>query len=317
MKALRRSRRPVSKAVALLLFTRFCRLVSQRLASDSFSALNDICPGVTVVQNSSNGTTWFTDDVAALLFAVDHTFVLTKVDCVQTVPNQLSDRVTCVRGHTLDACAPRKYIQAATSSMSHALRVTFAHAYILQRAHQAGYDSIAILEADAVFVQRHLSETTVAQVHKLLESQDWSILRVGFRPYFLERNAVHHCPSRCRCTITAQYGESVCKLRGTGCDMRSSDFYIIRSDEFQPLSRRLLDLRGSSLSRVIDMQPIQLIRKTWLMIPQVSFQRTLDIPLDYQVGQSALYIKKCVLPRPLSQELTRHLQLLITHANKV
>ena len=47
--------------------------------------------------------------------------------------------------------------------------------------------------------------------------------------------------------------------------------------------------------------------KQWLALPQISIQIKLDIPVDYQVGLGALYAKKCVYPRPLSELVTRQL----------
>jgi len=35
--------------------------------------------------------------------------------------------------------------------------------------------------------------------------------------------------------------------------------------------------------------------------PRASIQTKLDIPIDYQIGLGALYVKKCVMPRPVSK----------------
>ena len=296
--------------ISILVWT--VRSLASRDVSRNLADIHQSCVATEVLTHSNGSRDGFTSDVLALLSAVEHTFILTKNDCVRSVPMQLAGRVTCVKGSALDACAPAKYIWATRTSMRHALRVTFAHAYILYIAHQEKYESVAVLEADAVFLNRDLSHEAVNQVHRLLKSRDWNVLRVGFRPYFLEQNAVDHCPRRCRCNLQHDYGKNLCSVRGNGCDLRSSDFYIIRRDGYKLLYQRLLHLHGRNLNRVIDTKPLQSMRKQWLLIPQLSFQSTLDIPLDYQVGQSALYLKKCVGPRPLPRELLKPLQFVVT-----
>jgi hypothetical protein len=53
------------------------------------------------------------------------------------------------------------------------------------------------------------------------------------------------------------------------------------------------------------MRPMRQFAKQWLLLPQISIQTKLDIPVDYQIGLGALYVKKCVHPRPLAEVVTR------------
>jgi len=281
---------------------------TSRQGTGVLHALQHTCPGATVKLSNNGSLDWFTEDITGLLATVDHTFILSRMDCIQSIPAQLAGRVTCVRGSIVDTCVPPAYTKARTASLRHALRVTFSHVYILYIAQQAHYANIAVIEADAVFMNRSLSRRTIVSVRRLVESREWNMIRVGFRPYFLEKSAVQHCPTRCRCILQSKFGENMCLLQGSSCDIRSSDFYMIPSREYAPLYRRILDSRRSILSRIIDMRPIQVTKRHWLLIPQLSFQSRLDIPLDYQIGQAALYVKKCVGPRPLSDALTRQLQ---------
>ena len=234
-----------------------------------------------------------------LLSLTDHIFVLAKGDCVIGAPSMHRAKVTCVHGEVIDMCAPAKFFYGPHS---HAMRVTFSHAVILQVAKEKQYRNVAIVEDDLTFINRRMSTDVVREFNKLLASSSWSLIRFGFRPYFLQHDAETHCPAKCRCTFGA-FGEHFCQMNRRGCDLRSSDLYIVHSRHFALLQSMLLDLRVSNSKRIIDLHPMRSFENQWLVIPQISFQSTLDVPTDYQLGSGALYIKKCVGPRPLPSEL--------------
>jgi GR25 family glycosyltransferase involved in LPS biosynthesis len=181
------------------------------------------------------------------------------------------------------------------------MKVTFSHAVVLKRALELGFRNIAVLEDDVAFLPRQYSSDIDQQFSRLLSSNSWSIIRLGFRAYFLENNAIHPCPRICRCSFDVSVGDHFCELRKAGCDLRSSDSYILNSRHFTHLLRELLDLRQANSKRIIDVYPMRAYENQWIMLPQVSFQRHLDIPLDYQLGLSALYTSKCAGPRPLGK----------------
>ena len=83
--------------------------------------------------------------------------------------------------------------------------------------------------------------------------------------------------------------------------MRSSDFYIIHKKSYAPLLSKILDLKQANSKRIIDTAPMRSLANQWLILPQASIQTKLDIPVDYQIGLGALYVKKCVMPRPVSK----------------
>jgi len=60
-----------------------------------------------------------------------------------------------------------------------------------------------------------------------------------------------------------------------------------------------LDLKQANSKRIIDTGPMRSLANQWLILPQASIQAKLDIPMDYQIGLGALYVKKCVMPRPV------------------
>ena len=140
---------------------------------------------------------------------------------------------------------------------------------------------------------------------RMLRTEDYgfcrllSMIRFGFRPYFIEKNSREPCPHRCRCYIKQKFAHEFCTLPSAGCDMRSSDFYIIHKKSYAPLLSKIVDIRQANSKRIIDTAPMRSLANQWLILPLASIQTKLDIPVDYQIGLSAVYVKKCVMPRPV------------------
>lgn len=255
------------------------------------------------VSGVGNSTT-LPEVVSHLLHKVDHIFVLSYTHCKTVIPPELHQSTTCVIGKALDDCAPKDFIRGPHI---HAMKVTFSHAVILKQALELGLSNIAVMEDDVAFIPRSYSADLDQQFSRLFLSNSWSIIRLGFRAYFLESSAIPPCPRTCRCLFHVSIGDHFCELRKSGCDLRSSDLYILNSRHFIQLQRLLLDLRQANPKRIIDVYPMRAFANQWIMLPQVSFQRQLDIPLDYQLGLSALYTSKCAGPRPLSKNASSQL----------
>tara|TARA_B110000003_G_C16487841_1_gene472243 strand:- start:271 stop:852 length:582 start_codon:yes stop_codon:yes gene_type:complete len=185
------------------------------------------------------------------------------------------------------------------------MKVSFTHATVLHLAQQAQHKHIAVLEDDVIIRHGAFTENLVRDFRALLASNAWGILRLGFRPYFLEKSSREHCPSKCQCHIKKNIGEQFCELSRVGCDMRSSDFYVIHENYYKLLRSKILDLRQANSKRIVDTHPMSHVIKQWLLLPQISIQTKLDIPVDYQIGLGALYVKKCVHPRPLPRLVTQ------------
>ena len=239
-----------------------------------------------------------------LFSAVEHIFLISFDKCRTNLPSNLADKATCIYGKYVDARAPRPFVRG---EYEHALKVTFTHAFALQIAINSKFRNAAFLEDDLVFVNRNLSGSVENEFQVLLRSSQWSFIRFGFRPYFLQHAADIRCASNCRCTLNSQFGPHFCALQQSGCDIRSSDLYVIHSDYFTPFQRKLLDLTAPSAKRIIDLYLSALFARQWLFLPQISFQSTLDIPEDYQIGIGALYVKKCAGRRPLPSVINQQL----------
>lgn len=240
-----------------------------------------------------------------MLAQVDHIYIVAYDRCHLKLPVDIAEKATCILGHATDECAPRIFFRG---SHKHALKVSFTHAVLLQLSQEAAYDNIAVIEDDIEFLTRPYAAEVVQDFSRLLHSATWSMIRFGFRPYFLQDKGTDPCPRSCRCSLNKKsFGEHFCQLRSSGCDIRSSDLYVIHSSHFSSLQKTLLNLKLGNTRRIIDLYPMREIGRQWLFLPQISFQQTLDIPADFQVGSGALYVKKCVGPRPTSSLLSKQL----------
>ena len=280
------------------------------LALSQFTAAVESCTSfMSPLETVEDTADSFPYPVLDMLLSVDHIFVLSLHSCHIKLPKSFKDRATCIIGQTLDSCAPRPFIRGP---YAHALKVSFAHATVLHVAYFSKYKKIAVIEDDVYIRPRSYSKNLSNEFRSVLHSNAWSIIRFGFRPYFLEENSRAHCPRKCQCEIRTQISQELCEMPRSGCDMRSSDFYVIHADFYLPLRNELLDLSNADSKRIVDTRPMRKFRHQWLMLPQLSIQSHLDIPVDYQVGLSALYVKKCVHPRPLPRIMTQQL-LNISH----
>ena len=279
-------------------------VLTTRNAKETFSSALSACKGFTTPLDLGDKQSGVIHPlVSEALLQVDHIFVLSFTSCRFRLSTLTSGKATCVIGRKLDLCAPKAYVRGP---YTHALKVSFMHAVALQLAHDARYEHVAIIEDDAIVNDIGLSRNMAHEFGVLLRSNAWSFIRFGFRPFFLEESSRGHCPSKCRCMIHhGSVGEDFCELSEAGCDIRSSDFYVIRARFYLPFQRRITDLRQSNSKRIVDTWPMRSFAKQWLVIPQVSMQAQLDIPIDFQLGLGSLYVKKCVRPRPLSSRVSR------------
>lgn len=276
-------------------------LSAQGTPGARFRAAISACKDFSTPLGSSGNSSSVPPPIAGILLQVDHVFVLSFKSCRLQLPTSFSGKATCVVGEKLDACAPREFIKGAHT---HAMKVSFTHAAVLQLAYDRRARHVAILEDDVVLRRGNYSRQIVDDFTNLINSYSWSFIRFGFRPYFLEESSRGHCSSKCYCIIRKHISETFCELTHAGCDMRSSDFYVIRAQFYMPFQSLIIDLKQKNSKRIVDMQPMRSFKNQWLILPQVSIQSQLDIPSDFQIGLGALYVKKCVHPRPLPSAVT-------------
>ena len=289
--------------LAAVLFSR--GFWTTEVSSQTLGAIVHNCPNFSTVLGSA-GNREVPELIASVLSLVDHVYIISLDSCNFALRDSISARATCIHGRLLDNCAPAHFLRGLPHEL-HGLKVTFTHAAVMQLAHESRFRKIAVIEDDLALVRSRIeevSEQTILAFSSLIHSSAWSLIRFGFRPYFLQRDGTARCPTDCRCKLSPKFGPNFCEMRRGGCDVRSSDFYIIKSTYFVEFQRKMLNTRVSNVQRIVDLEPIQSFHRQWFYIPQVSFQSVLDIPKDYQIGIGALFIKKCVHPRPLPPVLT-------------
>lgn len=222
----------------------------------------------------------------------DHIYIICQ-HCRLSIPPSWRGKTTFVRGKTLDKCID-------VSHKDHWHRASYTHAHALVDALNSHHDTVAIIEEDIHTrdVANGPAGLNVLYEHmnNLQETMEkhpyWNILRVGYRPYMFEGKPDCYskieqqgvCPNVCRCE---RVNEFTCIMRHAGCDVRSSDFYLIR----KPAMRKLIE--GIQKDWTVDCQAMSAIDKQIFVIPQLSFQRSLDINIRKQLDHAEQFSAMC------------------------
>jgi hypothetical protein len=99
-------------------------------------------------------------------------------------------------------------------------------------------EKVAVVEEDSVTPrfqsEEHggapLGDVDLFAFQEALKRNDWSFARLGWRQYTLEIAPAAACPQQCACQMV---GNKLCFVAGAGCDLRSSDSYIISQRYFK------------------------------------------------------------------------------------
>ncbi len=238
--------------------------------------------------------------VVQVLSLVDHSFIMTVSGCQKTLlPPRLKGKITCVHGQELDKCLLRRSV---SQYADYSERAGFNHAFVHLYSRKHEFETIAVLEED-YFVEEGIHEQLIEDMQKLLQSKSWTFVRVGRRPHFLENYILPEiCPPQCVCKKVKLFGSNLCLMRGSGCDVRSTDFYIASHRIFLQFAERVHDaskypwqhIDGRSSPRIrtryppVDVDVIQSFRNQWYVLPQLSFQvvlKDLDETFAGQLGK--------------------------------
>ena len=267
------------------------REVQESDVTNFAAALIQSCPGSHYKMNdtTSSKSTSIPRGISKLLTSsVSQTFILTGQDKCSLV----GIGAVCVMGKKIDSCIP-EHLSFLTGAHGYAASLT--HAAVLAFSHHMGYKSVAIVEDDAVL--RDVDGTTIYHLMNLAASHRWDIIRLGYRPFFLESKSEKYgyvCPQACYCTPHEEFSDELCQISAAGCDLRSADFYLARNPIFLELCLKLLDY--SEEQHVIDWSVLQSFHNNWILTPQISFQSKLEtiFPIDLQVGFGRLFRELCV-----------------------
>uniref|UniRef100_A0A7S0S6H7 Uncharacterized protein n=1 Tax=Mantoniella antarctica TaxID=81844 RepID=A0A7S0S6H7_9CHLO len=241
------------------------------------------CPRAFTAPKVGQNEAWTASYVAALDLA-EHLYILC-VDCDSiTVPAPLAAKTSLVNGRVFDVCD-----MADEYGLDHYKRASLTHAAAVADALVKGYNHVAVVEEDSVSPVEYkleLSTDDLAGFASALQTEDWSFLRLGWRSYSLEIAPASDCPAECTCEKRAQ---NLCYVATGGCDLRSSDSYIISSRYMQWMLNALIQ-GGTVDYNVLPMAPGML-----LVLPIMSVQRHLDIPAEHQSAVSDLFARKCAV----------------------
>lgn len=200
------------------------------------------------------------------------------VECDGVVaPPAWRGKVLLVNGKIIDECVK-------DSDLDHWHRASFSHAVAVAHAAIRGKDVVAVVEDDArsdFTVQ--FDDAEFARLRHIVRPHDkqwtWNFLRFGYRPYQMEEAAAaagaayqEACPEQCACERTSARS---CLISQSGCDLRSSEAYLINRGAFEDFTHRL---HGG----VVDYDVLQSFPKMMVLSPMVSYQENLDISMDAQ-----------------------------------
>jgi hypothetical protein len=262
--------------------------------------LTRTCPGAYYrlqTNHTSSGNQLTAGLLEGLLRSVDHIYIVSKDGCSDVhIDRHLA--ITCIVGRAVDACAPTTFVGGA---YGHGYKVTFSHAFALFLAEKSDAERICMLEIDVLIRKDHAGESLQSDLDSLLQRKRWSFVRFGYRPYFFEQLSRKECPSECICLMDPHFS-NFCRLRRSRCDLRSADFYFVHRSVFSRFRRQMLNLRLKNSRRIVDVVPLNSFSNQWLIMPQLAFQKTLDISVVDQLELSHYYRMKCVRPKSFGTE---------------
>ena len=249
--------------------------------ANKLGSTSGVCPNAFVSPVVGEHVGWTPAYLAALDLA-DHLYVVC-VDCGKVrIPERLASKTTLVDGLAVDGC-----VKAGFFGLQHYQRASFTHAFAAANAIVQGHDKAAVVEEDSVSPEdsaADLSGNDLADFASAMTNSDWSFLRLGWRQYTLELQPKLDCPRECACTPIA---DKLCYVTSGGCDLRSSDSYVV--------SRRYMKWLMHSLitGGIVDYNVLPSAPGTLLAMPLLSVQAHLDIPGEHQSAIAKMFWTKC------------------------
>ena len=231
--------------------------------------------------------------IAAL---AQHIYILCT-GCTTGIPEEWRHKASFVHGFKIDECLK-------TKGVNHWLKASFSHAHALMDAKKRGYGVVAIVEEDSITRDGAFregltpSETlwhNMGQIRKVMnEVPKWQTIRVGYRPMFVDRpwestsKVVdgEKCPRVCACDKVSDFA---CVMRQAGCDMRSSDFYLVKSSAMDAIIEAIYN------GKTVDCEALSRVPNQVFITPQLSYQTHLDLPLEKQIKYSQDFADACAV----------------------
>ena len=244
----------------------------------------DCAKGMTDPARRGPNPSKFTEITIGLSHYADRLYIICTDECDMPVPAELGDNVMMLNGKELDKCN-------AIEDYSHWIKATQSHLQAITHAQTTDAEVIMILEEDSMGDPSvKWTEGNWLQLNDVLDNRDWNMVRLGYRPFPFESNpGIEACPESCRCE---QVGETLCWLQNGGCDLRSSDAYMVH--------RRAFGEYGSKMfgGTIIDNGVLQGMSRQVFITPQVNYQThaTSDYSsVQHQRDVSAVFMERCQL----------------------
>ncbi len=232
--------------------------------------------------------TRFSESFEDFMAEAEHIFILTTKDCrFENFPLNWKNKTSCVNAGDFDAA-----FYAEGTYDGHHTRISNAHATFVRYAREMGWRSVAVMEGDSVsYSDLPRNADALLNFRMLLKSDKWSIIRFGYRPFFLESENAAVCPDVCKCMKSFEgyhMGGLGCIIVSQKCDIRSSDAYILHESAYDEFEENLAKY-------TIDMEPMRHLKNAWFSIPQLSFQTDSAQLIKRQVEISEEFVQRCVM----------------------
>ena len=264
------------------------RQLSTSTVSLPESAKSSLVQAVSVFESANfKSYTRFSHQLIAFLSEADHVFLLTGKDCqFENLPVAWEHKSSCVNAARLDSTLYNweNYVG------SHHVRITNSHRLFVKVARVMNWSSVAILEGDITsYSADEVDDRALAEYRSLLRSDNWDMIRFGYRPFSLETE-VESCPEECTCVQflgKESMGGHGCAITSGACDMRSSDAYILNSNSFEEFDALLENF-------TVDMEPMQRLPRIWFSTPQLAFQVDSAQSIESQIESAKKFYERCI-----------------------
>ena len=244
----------------------------------------------------------------SIIGLADAVYVLCAHEWCRTlcIPKIWESKVRLVNGVKVDRCLDMP------KTMSHFRRATVSHGAIVAHAKQNNFANVAVVEADAKFIDPDPTENpkydaaaTVKSVARLLsnvaqESEAaFTILRVGYRAWEYETGKVA-CPHGCGCrysTDSLDINGPYCVITRAQCDLRGSHAYVISRDSYSLLLEPVLSKKASQ-NKVIDFNVFQRFPQQVILTPMLAAQSAAVVDADFidpakQMRDTRVFARTC------------------------
>ena len=242
------------------------------------------CPEAFIRPRVGDKPDWDVSYLASL-FLADQIYVICFNCANLRIPEQIAHKTLLVDGKVYDACD-----QADSIGLDHYKRASLSHGAAISDAMIKRFGKVAVVEDDSTSpVGAHAVRLAPTDLHGFAQAmarEDWSFFRMGWRQFTLEMDPKMECPRECKCDARTS---RLCFVSSGGCDLRSSDSYIISERYYRWTVDKLIS------GGTIDYDVLPRAPGVLLTIPVLSAQKRLDINIEHQAAVSDLFAKRCLV----------------------